>query len=275
MQAYAEGFELMHKSEYALDIEQIADLWNQGSVVRSWLLRAGRSARSTRRATTSRDLEGYVDDSGEGRWTIDRRDRPRRADAGAHRLAVRALLLTRRRRLLGPGARGAAQPVRRARGQDGAEAVRRPCAADRGRRREPAGRGPRAPAGPPDHAGDLRRHRRPRPPQAAAGALQPRPRGRAARALRADRRVAGATRTHEDFRDDRARSRSSGSRAAARRRTCSRACSTTCATSRARSTTTTCYARARRRRSTSSTQQRGHAAQPRLLPVDRAASSSR
>ena len=57
----------------------------------------------------------------------------------------------------------------------------------------PLDRGPRAAAGPPDRAGDLRRDRRPRPPQAAAGALQPRPRGGAARALRADRRRRAAT----------------------------------------------------------------------------------
>ena len=56
--------------------------------------------------------------------------------------------------------------------------------------RKPAGRGPRAAAGPPDDADHLRRHRRPGQAQAAAGDLQPRPRGRAARALQPDRRLA-------------------------------------------------------------------------------------
>ena len=49
MQAYAEGFELLHKSEYELDNEKIANLWGQGSVVRSWLLRAGRARLRGRR----------------------------------------------------------------------------------------------------------------------------------------------------------------------------------------------------------------------------------
>ena len=57
MQAYAEGFELLHKSEYGLDMAQIANLWGQGSVVRSWLLELA-------------GFEGRVADSGEGRWTV-------------------------------------------------------------------------------------------------------------------------------------------------------------------------------------------------------------
>jgi 6-phosphogluconate dehydrogenase len=70
MQAYAEGFEVLHKSEYGLDSEQIAKLWSQGSVIRSWLLElAGRAFESD--GNDLKDLEGYVDDSGEGRWTLD------------------------------------------------------------------------------------------------------------------------------------------------------------------------------------------------------------
>jgi 6-phosphogluconate dehydrogenase len=69
MQAYAEGFELMHSSEYELDLRAISHLWNQGSVVRSWLCELAERAF----AAEGNDLEGlrgYVEDSGEGRWTV-------------------------------------------------------------------------------------------------------------------------------------------------------------------------------------------------------------
>jgi 6-phosphogluconate dehydrogenase len=69
MQAYAEGFELMHSSEYELDLRAISHLWNQGSVVRSWLCELAERAF----AADGNDLEGlrgYVEDSGEGRWTV-------------------------------------------------------------------------------------------------------------------------------------------------------------------------------------------------------------
>jgi 6-phosphogluconate dehydrogenase len=68
MQGYAEGFELMSKSEYRLDLGKIADLWMHGSVVRSWLLElaAGALARDPRLER----LKGYVPDSGEGRWMV-------------------------------------------------------------------------------------------------------------------------------------------------------------------------------------------------------------
>jgi len=69
MQAYAEGFEVLHKSEYGLDVEQIAKLWGQGSVVRSWLLELTARAFEADGADLS-SLEGYVEDSGEGRWTL-------------------------------------------------------------------------------------------------------------------------------------------------------------------------------------------------------------
>jgi 6-phosphogluconate dehydrogenase len=70
MQAYAEGFELLHKSEYGLDVEQIAKLWGQGSVVRSWLLELAARAFEAD-GTDLHALEGYVEDSGEGRWTLE------------------------------------------------------------------------------------------------------------------------------------------------------------------------------------------------------------
>jgi 6-phosphogluconate dehydrogenase len=69
MQAYAEGFEIMHASDYELDLAGISELWMQGSVVRSWLLElAGRAFRANGQDLPH--LKGYVDDSGEGRWTI-------------------------------------------------------------------------------------------------------------------------------------------------------------------------------------------------------------
>jgi 6-phosphogluconate dehydrogenase len=69
MQAYAEGFEIMHASSYELDLAGISELWMQGSVVRSWLLElAGRAFRAN--GPDLEHLKGYVEDSGEGRWTV-------------------------------------------------------------------------------------------------------------------------------------------------------------------------------------------------------------
>ena len=69
MQAYAEGFEILHASDYDLDLAGISDLWMQGSVVRSWLLElAGRAFRANGQDLDH--LKGWVADSGEGRWTV-------------------------------------------------------------------------------------------------------------------------------------------------------------------------------------------------------------
>jgi 6-phosphogluconate dehydrogenase len=68
MQAYGEGFELLQASQFNLDLEKIAHLWNQGSVVRSWLLELCESAFAKDPRLSS--IKGYVEDSGEGRWTI-------------------------------------------------------------------------------------------------------------------------------------------------------------------------------------------------------------
>jgi len=69
MEAYAEGFNLMHhKEEFGLDIRQIAEIWRHGSVVRSWLLNL-----AARALADAADLDGvapYVQDSGEGRWAV-------------------------------------------------------------------------------------------------------------------------------------------------------------------------------------------------------------
>jgi 6-phosphogluconate dehydrogenase len=68
MQGYAEGFELMSKSEYKLDLARVADLWMHGSVVRSWLLEL--AAGALKEDQKLEKLKGYVQDSGEGRWMI-------------------------------------------------------------------------------------------------------------------------------------------------------------------------------------------------------------
>ncbi|MBW2143205.1 MAG: decarboxylating 6-phosphogluconate dehydrogenase [Deltaproteobacteria bacterium] len=70
MQAYGEGFQIMEASQYSefLDFSAIAHLWNQGSVVRSWLLELAEAA--FKNDDRLSDIRGYVDDSGEGRWTV-------------------------------------------------------------------------------------------------------------------------------------------------------------------------------------------------------------
>ena len=68
MQGYAEGFELMSKSDYRLDLARVADLWMHGSVVRSWLLEL--AAGALKEDQKLERLKGYVQDSGEGRWMI-------------------------------------------------------------------------------------------------------------------------------------------------------------------------------------------------------------
>jgi 6-phosphogluconate dehydrogenase len=69
MQAYAEGFEVMEHSEYDLDAEQISGIWQHGSVVRSWLLELLHAA-FEQHGSELEDIAPYVEDSGEGRWTI-------------------------------------------------------------------------------------------------------------------------------------------------------------------------------------------------------------
>ncbi len=69
MQAYGEGFELMHASEFALDMRTVAKVWMQGSVVRSWLLELLERAYEQEGSDLAK-LKGYVADSGEGRWTV-------------------------------------------------------------------------------------------------------------------------------------------------------------------------------------------------------------
>jgi len=68
MQAYAEGFDILKASPYGLDLRKISALWNQGSVVRSWLLELAERAFADDPGLER--LEAYVADSGEGRWTV-------------------------------------------------------------------------------------------------------------------------------------------------------------------------------------------------------------
>ncbi|MDQ3954598.1 MAG: decarboxylating 6-phosphogluconate dehydrogenase [Actinomycetota bacterium] len=69
MQSYGEGFELLRSSDMELDVDQIAELWRHGSVVRSWLLDLAAKALASDPQLT--DVAGYVEDSGEGRWTVE------------------------------------------------------------------------------------------------------------------------------------------------------------------------------------------------------------
>ena len=69
MQAYAEGFEVMEKSEFDLDLHEISGIWRYGSVVRSWLLELLHAA-FEKEGSHLETIRGYVEDSGEGRWTI-------------------------------------------------------------------------------------------------------------------------------------------------------------------------------------------------------------
>jgi 6-phosphogluconate dehydrogenase len=69
MQGYAEGFDLLRAAPFPLDLGKIAHLWNQASVVRSWLLELAENA--FQKDPTLSGIKGYVDDSGEGRWTVE------------------------------------------------------------------------------------------------------------------------------------------------------------------------------------------------------------
>jgi 6-phosphogluconate dehydrogenase len=69
MQAYAEGFDLMQASEFELDLAAVSELWRHGTVVRSWLLDL--LARALEEDPRLEAIRGYVEDSGEGRWTVE------------------------------------------------------------------------------------------------------------------------------------------------------------------------------------------------------------
>jgi 6-phosphogluconate dehydrogenase len=68
LQAYGEGFEILEKSPYNYDLTQVAELWRHGSVVRSWLLDL--AVLAFKADPGLKNIRGYVDDTGEGRWTV-------------------------------------------------------------------------------------------------------------------------------------------------------------------------------------------------------------
>jgi 6-phosphogluconate dehydrogenase len=68
LQAYGEGFAILHQAPFPLDLRSISTLWNHGSVVRSWLLELAERAFSA--DPDLKTIRGYVEDSGEGRWTV-------------------------------------------------------------------------------------------------------------------------------------------------------------------------------------------------------------
>ena len=257
MQAYAEGFEVMHKS-------RVPDSTRGG--LRALEPRLGRplvAARAGREGVP----RGGQRPRGAGRQRVGlrrgpldagRRDRPRRPDAGDRGRAVRALLLAQGGRVhrtrcwprcaTSSAATRSSVPPGRASDRAGLRPHRRPARAGR---RQPARRGARAAPGRADDDGHLRRLGRPRQAQAPARALQPRARGRAARALQPDRRRARASRPTTSSARSRA-SRSATTRAASPTGRCSTACSSACTTCRSRSTTARPTASSARR-STSST----------------------
>ena len=69
LQGYGEGYEILHASEYDLDLKDVTRVWQHGSVVRSWLLDLAALAFEAE-GSDLEHLRGFVDDSGEGRWTV-------------------------------------------------------------------------------------------------------------------------------------------------------------------------------------------------------------
>jgi len=90
MEAYGEGFDILHASDYDLDLAAIARLWNHGSVIRSWLLVLAGNA-FEREGNDLAGIAGWVADSGEGRWTV--------ADALAHDVPAPVITLALIQRL--------------------------------------------------------------------------------------------------------------------------------------------------------------------------------
>ena len=201
MQAYAEGFELMYHSEFELDLSEVAGIWRYGSVVRSWLLELLYAAME-QHGDHLDDIAPYVEDSGEGRWTINEA-----IHANVPVPAITAALFARfaSRREIDFSAKVQAA----LRNQFGGHAVKAAKAAKASdleqRGREPAPRGLAAASQPgPVRDRDLRRLRRPdaaqdlpcallaRGASATAGALRDRRR----RAYGADDKTVG--RRHEE-----------------------------------------------------------------------------
>src|SRR5205809_3204134 len=68
MEAYGEGFEILRKSQFKINVHDVASVWNRGSVVRSWLLEL--AEQMLKEDPTLQTIQPYVEDSGEGRWTL-------------------------------------------------------------------------------------------------------------------------------------------------------------------------------------------------------------
>ena len=68
MEAYGEGFEILRRSQFPIDLHQVAAVWNRGSVIRSWLLEL--AEQMLKADHTLQTIQPYVEDSGEGRWTV-------------------------------------------------------------------------------------------------------------------------------------------------------------------------------------------------------------
>jgi 6-phosphogluconate dehydrogenase len=90
MEAYGEGFDILHASDYDLDLAAVASLWNHGSVIRSWLLELAARA-FEKEGNDLTGISGWVADSGEGRWTV--------ADALAHDVPAPVITLALIQRL--------------------------------------------------------------------------------------------------------------------------------------------------------------------------------
>jgi 6-phosphogluconate dehydrogenase len=84
LQSYAEGFEILKAAPFGFDLVQLARLWNHGSVIRSWLLELAEDA--FERDPELAHIKGYVEDSGEGRWTLE--------EALAHAVPAPALAMS-------------------------------------------------------------------------------------------------------------------------------------------------------------------------------------
>src|SRR5512142_1781193 len=117
MQAYAEGFDIMRaKTEFGLDLSKISEIWRYGSVVRSWLLDL--TARALEADPTLADIEPWVEDSGEGRWTV--------AEAIEHNVPAPVITLSLEMRLVSRDKENfAARLLAAMRNQFGGHAVRK------------------------------------------------------------------------------------------------------------------------------------------------------
>ena len=151
LQAYAEGYEILHASkDFELDLHQIAALWNRGSVVRSWLNELAERAfeKDVELAVAARLRGGLRRGSLDGAGG----DRPRRASPGHHPFAADPVPLPPSRFLRCQGHRGAPQRVRRARGEERYDGPGHGCGS-----RRSVGADARAPTTGAVHAGHLRR----------------------------------------------------------------------------------------------------------------------